>query len=68
MDQISTRYFFQSYVTPIVYCATILDKLKQKYQGIVVYQWDNAAANTKEAKERAHKVKLIATESTQHQE
>ena len=65
-NQISSRYFFQEYVTPIVHCATILKELKQKHQAILACQRDNAAANTKKkANKRAHQMNTQATERTQ---
>ena len=65
---ISSQFFFQTYVTPIVHHATILEELKQKRQEILARQRKNAATNKEKANKKAQNMKSKATERTQHQE
>ena len=65
-NQISTRHFFQRYVTPIVHRLSILEELKQMRQEILARQRKNAATKKEKAKNKAQNMKAKAADRIHH--
>ena len=65
-NRISTRHFFQTYVTPIVHRSSISEELKQRRRQILVRQRKNVVTKTENANEKAQNVKATAADRTHH--
>ena len=65
-NQIPTRHFLHTYVTPIIHHLTILEELNQKHQEIIALQRKNAATKKEKANEKSQQMEAKATGTHQH--